>query len=152
MEISSVEVWLIIGVVFIVIEFSTIPGIGFLFLALGSLTNSILLSSYPEIAQYQIATFGIGSLLWFLILWWPLKKFVYGKKKNTEQNYFDLVGNQVVVSDEYIEPGKIGLVSWSGTTMNAKLLESEKERAIAGETLYILKVRGNILICSRKIS
>ena len=152
MDISAVEIWLILGIIFIIIEFSKIPGIGFLFLGLGALTTSALISSYPEIIDYQIATFGLISLAWFLALWWPLKKFVYGKNKgkNTDQDYFDLIGNQVVVFDKYIEPGTIGQVSWSGTTMNAKLEDSEKENAQAGEILYISKVRGNILICTRK--
>ncbi len=152
MNISSVEIWLVIGIIFIVIEFSTIPGIGFLFLALGSLTVATLISFYPKITDYQIAAFGIISFLWFLFLWWPLKKFVYGKNKNTSQDYFDLIGNQVVVSSKYIDPGKVGQVSWSGTTMNAKLANSEKEQAKTGEMLYISKVKGNILICSRKKS
>ena len=113
MNISSVEIWLIIGIVCIIIEFSKVPGIGFLFLGLGALTSSALISSYPEIIDYQIATFGLISLAWFLALWWPLKKFVYGKKKgnNIDQSYFNLVGNQVIVFDKHIEPGKIGQVS-----------------------------------------
>ncbi len=152
MNISSVEIWLIIGIVCIIIEFSKVPGIGFLFLGLGALTSSALISSYPEIIDYQIATFGLISLAWFLALWWPLKKFVYGKKKgnNIDQSYFNLVGNQVIVFDKHIEPGKIGQVSWSGTTMNARLEDSEREQVKAGDTLYISDVKGNVLICSRQ--
>ena len=36
------------------------------------------------------------------------------------------------------------------SSMNAKLEDSEKENAQAGEILYISTVRGNILICTRK--
>ena len=82
----------------------------------------------------------------------PLKKFVYGKKKGNRinQGYFDLVGNQVTVFNQSIEPGKIGQVSWSGTIMNAKLADSEKEQRKPGDVLYVLEVKGNILICSHK--
>lgn len=152
MDITAVEIWLLIGVIFIIIEFSKIPGIGFLFLGLGSLTTSALISSYSEITDYQIATFGLVSFAWFLVLWWPLKKFVYSKKKGNSinQGYFDLVGNQVTVFNQSIEPGKIGQVSWSGTIMNAKLSNSEKEQGKPGDVLYVLEVKGNILICSHK--
>ena len=51
MDISAVEIWLIVGIIFIIIEFSKIPGIGFLFLGLGALTTSALISSYPEISH-----------------------------------------------------------------------------------------------------
>lgn len=149
MDISAVEIWLILGIIFIIIEFSKIPGIGFLFLGLGALTTSALISSYPEITDYQIATFGLVSFAWFLVLWWPLKKFVYGKRKGNK-GYFDLVGNQVTVLNRNIEPGKIGQVSWSGTIMNAKLIDSEKEHVNPGDVLYVLEVKGNVLICSRK--
>jgi membrane protein implicated in regulation of membrane protease activity len=152
MDISAVEIWLILGIIFIIIEFSKIPGIGFLFLGLGALTTSALISSYLEITDYQIATFGLVSFTWFLVLWWPLKKFVYGKRKgnNINQGYFDLVGNQVTVLNRNIEHGKIGQVSWSGTIMNAKLVDSEKEHVNPDEVLYVLEVKGNVLICSRK--
>lgn len=152
MDISAVEIWLIVGIIFIIIEFSKIPGIGFLFLGLGALTTSALISSYLEITHYQIATFGLVSFTWFLVLWWPLKKFVYGKRKgnNINQGYFDLVGNQVTVLNRNIEPGKIGQVSWSGTIMNAKLVDSEKEHVNPDDVLYVLEVKGNVLICSRK--
>ncbi len=86
MDISAVEIWLIVGIIFIIIEFSKIPGIGFLFLGLGALTTSALISSYLEITDYQIATFGLVSFTWFLVLWWPLKKFVYGKRKGNNIN------------------------------------------------------------------
>ena len=60
------------------------------------------------------------------------------------------MGNQVIVFDKHIEPGKIGQVSWSGTTMNARLEDSEREQVKAGDTLYISDVKGNVLICSRQ--
>ena len=41
-------------------------------------------------------------------------------------------------------------VSWSGTIMNAKLADSEKEQRKPGDVLYVLEVKGNILICSHK--
>jgi len=74
MDITAVEIWLLIGVIFIIIEFSKIPGIGFLFLGLGALTTSALISSCSEITDYQIATFGLVSFAWFLVLWLAIEE------------------------------------------------------------------------------
>lgn len=152
MNICAVETWLAVGIICIIIEFSQIPGIGFFFLGLGALTTSALISSYLEISDYQIATFGLISLTWFLVLWWPLKKFVNGKRtgNNINQGYFNLVGQYVRVLNRNIEPSKIGQVSWSGTIMNARLVDSENEHVNPDSLLYVLEVQGNVLICSRK--
>jgi membrane protein implicated in regulation of membrane protease activity len=148
MNITPVEIWLLVGVIFILIEFSTIPGIGFLFVGFGSLSNAILIYNYPQLAEYHIAAVGILSMLWFLILWWPLKVYAYGKK-GKKKDYFDIAGSEVKVFDDVIKPGDMGQVEWSGTIMNARLQEHEEQAAQVGQTLYIIKVQGNILICSR---
>lgn len=144
--ITLVQLWLIIGIIFIVIEFVKLPNIGFLFLGLGALSNAILLSNYPYFLQYQLIAFGLISFLWFAILWWPLKFYVQKKDKKTE--YHDLVGKEVLVYDKEILLGKIGRVSWSGTTMNAKLSDNDTKPAFQGDVLCILQVEGNVLICT----
>ena len=147
MSISPIEIWMIVGVIFIVIEFSTIPGIGFLFLGLGALTTSALIYFYPNLVDYQVATVALGSFVWFLLLWWPLKVFIYGRKGKAKRDYFDLVGAQVKVFDEVIKPGQMGQVSWSGAIMNARL--DDAQQAEKGEALYVTEVKGNVLVCSR---
>ena len=149
MTITPVEIWLVVGIIFILIEFSKLPGIGFLFLGLGAMSSSVIFYFYPEIQNYQVASIGFSSLAWFLVLWWPLKAFVYGKNKNLGKDYFDIVGMQVEVALEDIKPGSIGQVYWSGTIMNAQLSSKEKIARV-GDKLYVLEAKGNILICSHK--
>lgn len=151
-SISPVEIWLIVGVLFIIIEFSTIPGIGFLFLGLGSLTSAVLFYFYPDFVNYQIGIVGIISFLWFAVLWWPLRVFVYGKKGKPTigKDYFNLIGNQVIVISNEIGHEQTGQVSWSGTVMNARLDSKELQPAKKDEILYVLKVEGNILVCTRQ--
>lgn len=149
MSISSVELWAIIGVICLIIEFTKLPGIGFLFLGLGALSSSILISNYPNFFYNQyivFAYFGLLSFLWFTILWWPLKKYVYNKSKG--QDYFDMIGSEVEVYSR-MAPGEVGQVKWSGTIMNARLSEAETEVAEKNAKLYIQQIHGNILICSR---
>ncbi len=146
MTITPVEVWFAIGIILILMEFTTIPGIGFLFLGLGSMTSSIIMFIYPFAVDYQLATLGFSALIWFLLLWWPLKIYVYKNTKGTNRDYFDLVGMEVEVAFDEIKPGEIGKVFWSGTTMNARLHNDQE--ASVGDKIYVIKVMGNILICS----
>lgn len=148
MDITPIEIWIAVGLVFILVEFTAIPGIGFLFLGLGSLSTAIVIYYFPEIAAFQVASVGLTSLAWFLLLWWPLKIFIYGKKGKAGSDYFDIVGMRVKVASEEIKPSGLGEVHWSGTTMNARFID--KDTPIKkDEELYVLEVKGNILICSR---
>jgi membrane protein implicated in regulation of membrane protease activity len=152
MEITAVEMWIFLGIVFILSEFTFIPGIGLLFVGLGALTTSTLIYYIPELPLPQIAIVGIISFIWFLCLWWPLKKFLKGKSK-AGPNYFDIVGMQVEVIDMDIEPNSLGRVSWSGTTMNARLKGADIGHGVkVGEKLYVLEVKGNVLICARELN
>lgn len=149
----TVEIWLALGLAFILLEFTTIPGIGLLFVGIGALTSSLILYNYPMLIPYQLTIVGLTSFLWFIVLWWPLKRFLYGKNSNSKRygrDYFDIVGTEVEVSVEEIKPGGLGNVSWSGTLMNARLAADEERSAQVGERLYVHEVKGNILICSRK--
>ena len=150
MEITPVEIWLVVGIIFILAEFTAVPGIGLLFIGLGALSASILMYYLPNLASYQVASVGLISLAWFLVLWWPLKVFVYGKKGGAKTDYFDMVGMQVAVVEKDLNSSDVGRVLWSGTTMNAKLDSAESKSAKVGDQLYITDIKGNVLICGRK--
>ncbi|MCC8417537.1 MAG: NfeD family protein [Rickettsia endosymbiont of Bryobia graminum] len=144
--ITLVEFWLVAGIIFIIIEFAKLPNIGFLFLGLGALSNTILLNNYPYFLKYQLITFGLISFFWFAILWWPLK--LYSRKKDKKAEYNDLIGKEVLVYDKEILLGKIGKISWSGTIMNARLSDNDTKPAFQGDILRILQIEGNVLICT----
>jgi membrane protein implicated in regulation of membrane protease activity len=150
MSFSFVEIWLAIGVICILIEFTHLPGIGVLFLGLGAISTSLIISYTPQMWYYQIIYFGITSFFWFLLLWWPLKHFSKNKMYNTKgKAYFDIIGMSVKVAFQDIKPGQDGQVHWSGTIMNARLQDKETS-AKSGDELYVTDVKGNILICSTK--
>ncbi|MEM6338846.1 MAG: NfeD family protein [Pseudomonadota bacterium] len=148
MDITPIEIWIAVGLIFILVEFTAILGIGFLFLGLGSLSTAIAIYYFPEIAAFQIASVGLTSLAWFLLLWWPLKIFIYGKKGKAGSDYFDMVGMRVKVASDEIKPSGLGEVYWSGTTMNARFIDQDTPIQ-KDEELYVVEVKGNILICSR---
>ena len=77
MSITPIELWLLFGIILIILEFSQLPGIGFLFLGLGAISTAIITSYWPQGALlYQFAYFAITALLWFLLLYYPLKLFI----------------------------------------------------------------------------
>jgi len=138
--------WMILGFSFIIIEFF-ITGIGLLFLGIGGLLNAILIYNSPKVLAHQYTSFGLITLLCFIFLWKPLKKYAH-RTSNTNSD-FNLVGSAVTVVNNEISPGKLGTVRWSGTIMNAILAESEKEIALVGDKLYVYEVQGNTLICHK---
>ena len=150
MTITPVEIWIAVGLLFILVEFTSVPGIGFLFLGLGSFSTAITIYYFPEIASFQVASVGLSSLAWFLLLWWPLKTFIYGKKKGS--NYFDIIGMRVEVASDKIKPSDLGEVYWSGAKMNAKFIGKDTDSIKKEDELYVIEVQGNILICSREKS
>ncbi|AAU03725.1 rickettsial conserved hypothetical protein [Rickettsia typhi str. Wilmington] len=142
------EIWLIIGIICILVECYIVQNIGFLFLGLGALSNSLVVYNNPLVTLInQITFFGVFSLLWFCILYFPLKKYIYNKTNRT-QNYSDMIGKTVEVYSPTVSANTIGQVKWSGTIMNAYLAPNEID-AKAGEQLFITRVKGNILICSK---
>ncbi|AFC71497.1 NfeD family protein [Rickettsia australis] len=142
------EIWLIIGIICVVVEFFAVPNIGFLFFGLGALSNTLVVYHYPLVSlTNQITFFGILSLIWFCILYYPLKKYVYNKTDRTE-NYSDMIGKTVEVYSSTVSSDTIGQVRWSGAIMNAYLAPSEID-AKTGEQLFIIAIKGNVLICSK---
>jgi membrane protein implicated in regulation of membrane protease activity len=149
MLLNTSELWLVIGIILIILEFSQLPGIGFLFLGLGAIATSIIIDHWPAEIFTQLTYFGINSLVCFLILWYPLKRFVYKSNKSLSRESFDLIGTKVTVVNKDICANEDGQVSWSGTIMNAQLPSKSKTIAKIGDILYVLEVKGNILICDK---
>ncbi len=142
------EIWLIIGIIYVIVEFFAVPSIGFLFFGLGALSNTLMVYNYPLVSlTNQITFFGILSLVWFCILYYPLKKYVYNKTDKTE-NYSDMIGKTVEVYSSTVSSDTIGQVRWSGAIMNAYLAPNEID-AKTGDRLFIVEVKGNVLICSK---
>ena len=148
-EFTSVEIFFIIGMVSILLEFTQIPGIGLLFIGLGSLTSSICLYFFPKWQNFQIALLGFSSCIWFIVLFFVLGLFSRSRSKKDDQHYSDMIGEIVEVIDQIV-PSSVGKVSWCGTIMNATLDEKVHKSVSSGTRLYVCGVKGNVLICSFK--
>lgn len=143
--------WLLFGISLVILEFSQLPGIGFLFLGFGAITTAIITNYLKaETMLIQFAYFGISSIAWFALLWYPMKKFFYKKDNNHIKDSFDIVGAEVTVIKNDIRVGHLGQVLWCGTVMNAKLIEKpSNDTAKVDDTLIVKEVKGNILFCQK---
>lgn len=148
LPITSIELWIFFGLCLILIEFTQIPSIGLVFVGLGAFTTAILMIYFPIILGYQIISLGVSSLMWLIILWRPMKSF-YGGKNSSNRTNFNIIGSTVEVINNDIHQNEMGQVFWSGTIMNAKLADGHASAKI-GETLKVVEVNGNILICCHK--
>ncbi len=141
-----IELWLFLGLILILIEFTQIPGMGLIFIGFGSFTTALLLQYFPITSNYQIIILGISSLLWLLILWRPMKS-LYENKNQSNKTSFNIIGSIVVVVNHEIQPNQMGQVFWSGTVMNAQFISNDNNYAKVGDQLKVIEVKGNVLIC-----
>ena len=143
--------WLLFGMSLIILEFSQLPGIGFLFLGFGAITTAIITNYLKaETMLIQFAYFGISSIAWFALLWYPMKKFLYKKDSNHTEDSFDIVGTEVTVIKNDMRVGHLGQVLWCGTVMNARLIGTQdNDTAKVDDTLIVKEVKGNILFCQK---
>lgn len=150
-SITPSMLWLLFGISLIILEFSQLPGIGFLFLGFGAITAAIITNYLKaETILIQFAYFGISSIAWFALLWYPMKKFLYQKDSNHTKDSFDIVGAEVTVIKNDITSGSLGQVLWCGTVMNAKLIgKPNNDTAKVDDTLIVKEIRGNILFCQK---
>jgi membrane protein implicated in regulation of membrane protease activity len=135
--------WIILGIIFVLLDFIKFSFIGILFLGFGAFSTAIAMS-FLDIHNYQIQFFGIISLIWFLVFYKQLKRYISSGSKKSEVN--DIIGSIVVVVSE-IKPNSMGSVKWSGTIMNASLDNSILKSAEVGTLLKVKDVDGNKLIC-----
>ncbi len=151
MFVTPTMLWLLCGIILIILEFSQLPGIGFLFLGFGAISTSIITNYWQgETLLAQFSYFGIFSLFWFILLWYPLRMFLSKDKNNFSRGTFDIIESQVIVINKDIKFGTLGQVSWCGTIMNAKLGENtNNDIAKIGETLIVQEVKGNVLVCNK---
>jgi membrane protein implicated in regulation of membrane protease activity len=143
--------WLLFGISLIILEFSQLPGIGFLFLGFGAITTAIMTNYLQaETMLTQFAYFGIASISWFALLWYPMKKFVYqGENANLKES-FDIVGSSVTVIKNNMKAGSLGQVLWCGTVMNARLIgKTNNDTAKVDDTLIVKEIKGNTLFCQK---
>lgn len=143
--------WLSVGVFLFATEL-LVPGVGLMFTGLGALTTGMLLnfSLIPsDNYMFQIVVFLGSSAVWTFLLWKPIKKARFGKKR---RGYNNIVGEIAIVGRDGLDKTSGGEVKWSGTLMRAKLSQNVSSEYIEPETpVRIEDVVGNVLIVTPQI-
>lgn len=141
-------IWLLLGAALICFEIFTVPGVGFLFAGLASLTVGLVLGLgliASDAIMLQIAIFMVMTGLWAVLLWRPLKNFLY--KPSGGVRYSNIVGTMGTVVRPGLERGKTGEVKWSGAVMRAEIWpDVDIETIASGTEVEVAEVAGNLLL------
>ncbi len=152
MAIDPSQIWLIVGAICLAIEALGIPGIGFLFAGLAAILTGLLVHlNVVDAANngIQIAVFFATTTLLAVVLWKKLKS--WRTNPASAGDYRNMIGDVAIVGQDGLARGKVGQVSWSGTTMMAELSEQSGTISVAqGDAVEIVEIKGNRLIVAPK--
>lgn len=141
-------IWLIAGAIFVFLEASSVPGIGFLFAGLAAIIVGGLIS-IGAISQdnitIQFSWFFGFTALWAIILWKPMKRLRYN---TSDKEYKNIIGNTATVKNTPLTKQKTGKVEWSGTIVKARIAGNSKTDSIpVDEDVKIMEIKdGNFLV------
>lgn len=137
--------WFICGIIIILLEM-VIFSVILLFISLASITlGGFLFFDIVGGEDYviQAVIFFSSIIIWYLILYIPVKKY---KLFKPEKPYKDIVGHRAYVIGE-LEKGKIGKVKWSGTTMKAMLDDNNKDNKLDNDMVVkIVSIEDNNIL------
>jgi membrane protein implicated in regulation of membrane protease activity len=105
----------------VLLEVTTLPGIGLLFAGLAAIVVGGLVSVHVidgSAILLQFSVFFVSTGIWAALLWVPMKRLRY---KNSAANYKHLVGNLGVVIGAPLTKHSFGQVKWSGTILKARI-------------------------------
>lgn len=143
--ISPVTLWLIVGIVFIIMEMF-IPGLIIGFFGLGALITC--LTTFIGITTNftsQMITFSVLSILLLLLFQKALQKKIHGKNEDTTN--FNIQIGKVVPVTEFIDPEEgPGKVKYQGAIWSAssedKIAPGESARVIGCDNLTLIVKKG----------
>lgn len=139
MEVSNEILWLVAGVIFVVLEFTALPGVGLLFAGVAALLVGGLTESMGTSLTYQWVIFLAGTVILTLLFYKPLRNY----QTNKDVKYSDMVGESATVVGVLV-PNIEGKVRWSGTVMKARLQSADT--LAEGASVKITAIDGNILV------
>jgi len=137
-------IWLIVGIIFLVLEIFT-PGFVVSIIGAGLILTGIF-SLIVKNLQLEIIFFIITLVLLFVFLRPLLLKFV--SKGSKESNVFSLVGKECLVEEEINNLNNSGYVKISGDHWKARSTDDSvipvnnkvRVERIEGNTLYVISI------------
>lgn len=152
MTLSSISpeiVWLLLGIVFIFIEFF-IPGLVIAFFGVGALITALTTwIGISPILELQLLVFIVSSILLLIFLRKYVKRTFLGRTRgnDTSQNFNVEIGKIISVI-EYIQPGEVGgKVRYQGSNWPARA----SEPIPPGESVKIIGIENITLIVEKVV-
>lgn len=144
-------IWLALGIVCVLLEAFSIPGIGFLFLGLASISvGGLILGTVIDAGDIgqQILWLGLLTVAWTALLWIPMKRFRMNKNAKPFHN---IIGNTATVTQSPLTKDRPGTVRWSGTVVKAQLANDAAVDTLAIDTdVIITDIQDAIFIVTPK--
>jgi len=142
----SITAWIILGVVFLVLEVAA-PGLISLFFGIAALVVALLTWLFPAFLTptVQWLLFSVFSVVSLLLLRKTLKKIFVGDKAPSAEIDFDFVGKSATVV-EAVQANKPGRVEFRGCSWAA---ESDEELPV-GTTVRIC-TKENITLFVKRV-
>ncbi|MGL1891588.1 MAG: NfeD family protein [Spirochaetaceae bacterium] len=144
-SISPVTLWLIVGIVFIILEMF-LPGFIIGFFGIGAIITCLttLIGITPNFTS-QMITFFIVSVVLLLLFQKVLKRKLFGIKEETTN--FNIQIGKIVPVTEFIDPTEgTGKVKYQGAIWSAssedKIAPGEKARLVGCDNLTLIVKKG----------
>lgn len=148
------EFWLVIAIILMILEVVLGFTIVLFFSGLACFTVAALIYfNYitPDSIITQFAAFFLATTAWALILWKPLKGMVR-RIHTSDATATSIIGQEAIVINGPLHLGKIGNVTWSGTTVKAKMADDSAHSTLKeGTSVKVVAITDNIFIV-REIS
>jgi membrane protein implicated in regulation of membrane protease activity len=151
MELRYMEIsyyWFILCVILFMLEVLGASGIGLFFggiaaCLVGLLVELKIITAESFVTQWSVWFFITGLIA--VILYKPIQK--WRTNPNATEQFNNIIGTKATVGTGGLMLGKPGKVHWSGTLMNAAIIDgSAREAFLEGEIVEIADVRGNQLL------
>lgn len=145
--------WLLAGATLLALEAAGVSGIGFMFGGLAALVVGVLI----ELNIITETNLVLQLALWFsltvltaILLFSPLKRWRTNPK--SEDSFDNIIGSTAAVAAGGLMIGKPGKVHWSGTVMNAQVVDTCQQGAfLEGDIVKICAVKGNqLIVCANE--
>lgn len=151
----SSYIWFILGMIFMLLElklgFTTVY---FFFSGLAAISVGFLLATDvldPNNTIAHFIVFFVALISYSALLWKPIKAFMVSL--NPKDQFSNIVGQTAYVANKPLKKGKKGEVKWSGTTVYAKVQDSETKKEFAvDEEVEIVEIIENVFIVKSKNS
>ncbi|MBN8828261.1 MAG: hypothetical protein J0H68_06095 [Sphingobacteriia bacterium] len=134
---SIAHIWLIVSTLVLCVELIFIQSFFLIIVGIaGLITAAALYAGIISSPLASVSIFGILSVILLISFWGKIQKL-----RDKTSKFNDIKNTFGVVIEQPLIKGTLGKINWSGTIVNASLLNADV--AELNETVKIVEVKGN---------